>query len=216
MATLSADVRVPGHPGTTRTAGKVPAVVYGPSIESMPLAVDRRALQSLFSKITRSSRIDMTVHDEGEETKMNVFVKSIDMDPITDEPVHVDFYCPQAGHPLKLHVPIKYVGEPAGVKNGGVLNISFSTVRVLGLPESIPDLITIDVSELDLHDSIHVSDIDFGEAEPMLPPERVLVAVLVPRGLGAEEEEAEELEGEELEEGVEAGEESSESTAEGE
>ncbi len=216
MATLSADVRVPGHPGTTRTAGQVPAVVYGPSIESMPLAVDRRALLSLFSKITRSSRIDMTIHDQGEETKMNVFVKTIDMDPVTDEPVHVDFYCPQAGHSLKLHVPVKYVGDPIGVKNGGVLNISFSAVRVIGLPESIPDLITIDVSELDLHDAIHVSDIDFGEAEPMLPPERVLAAVLAPRGFGAEEEEAEELEGEELEEGTEAGEGSSEPAAEGE
>lgn len=215
MATLSADVRVPGHPGATRTAGQIPAVVYGPNIESLPLAIDRRALLALFSKITRSSRIDMTVHDQSEEKKMNVFVKVIDMDPVTDEPVHVDFYCPQTGHPLKLHVPIKYVGDPIGVKNGGVLNVSFSVVRVIGLPESIPELITIDVSGLDMHQAIHVSDIDFGDAEPMLPPERVLAAVLAPRGFGVAEEE-EELEGEQIEEGVEAEESSSESTAEGE
>lgn len=215
MATLIADVRVPGHPGTTRTAGKVPAVVYGPSIESTPLAIDRRALLALFSKITRSSRIDMTIHDQGEQKTMNVFVKSIDMDPVTDEPVHVDFYCPVTGHPLKLHVPIKYTGDPIGVKNGGVLNVSFSEVRVVGLPESIPELITIDVSKLDMHQAIHVEDIDFGEAEPMLPPERVLAAVLAPRGFGVEEE-GEELEGEEMEEGVEAEASASESSAEGE
>jgi large subunit ribosomal protein L25 len=201
----------------TRTAGQVPAVVYGPGIESTSLAIDRRALLALFSKITRSSRIDMIIHDQGEEKTMNVFVKSIDLDPVTDEPVHVDFYCPQTGHPLKLHVPIKYVGDPIGVKNGGVLNVSFSTVRVIGLPESIPDLITIDVSELEMHDAIHVEEIDFGGAEPMLPPERVLVAVLAPRGLTAEEAEAEAaLEAEELEEGAEAEEASSEPTAEGE
>ncbi len=214
MATLSVDVRIPGHPGAIRTAGQVPAVVYGPSIESTPLAIDRRALLALFSKITRSSRIDMTVHDQGEEKTMNVFVKAIDMDPVTDEPIHVDFYCPETGHPLKLHVPIKYTGDPIGVKNGGVLNVSFSEVRVIGLPESIPELITIDVTDLEMHQAIHVSDIDFGEAEPMLPPERVLAAVLAPRGFGAGDEE-EELEGEEIEEGEATEEASSESVAEG-
>ena len=214
--------RTAGKANALRRDGFVPGVVYGPSIESVPIAIARKDLQLLFSEITRSSRINLSMAGENGAKEMDVFVKVVDYDPVTDEPKHVDFYHPDVGHPLKLHVPVKITGEAQGVKSGGILNVLFSTIRVHGLPKDVPHLITIDVTELELGESIHVRDIDFGGVEPMLPPERTLVTVIAPRGMEIEEEEAELEEGEEIEveegaveeEGAEAEEE--EETAAGE
>lgn len=218
MHTLQVKTRVPGKAKALRREGLVPGVVYGPSIDSVPVSVARKDLQVLFTQITRSSQIELAIEGEEEPRQVDVFVKVVDYDPITDEPLHVDFYHADVGHPLKLHVPVKTVGEPAGLKAGGILSILFNTIRVHGLPKDIPHLITLDVSSLDLGESIHVSDVDFGDVEPMLPPERTLVTVMAPRAIALpEEEEAEELEGEELEgEGIEGEEAEAEATETGE
>ena len=200
MPTLKASLRISGKANALRREGLIPAVVYGPTIDSMVIAINRKDLETLFSKITRSSRIDLSISDHEKKEKLDVFVKSIQYNSITDEPIHVDFYNPDIGHPLKLHVPIKVVGECPGVKAGGVLNVLFRTVRVHGLPKDIPPLVTLDVSNLNIGEAIRVSDADFGEVEPLLPPERALVTVIAPRRaeevvVAAEEEEILEEEG---------------------
>lgn len=184
MHTLAVTARPSGKANALRRDGFVPAVIYGPSIESKAVAVSKKDLKALFSVITRSSRINLSIDGT---IDVDVFLKGVDYHSITDEPIHVDFYHPEVEHPLKLHVPVKVVGEPVGVKSGGILNVLFNTVRVHGLPTDIPNLITIDVTDLDLGDSIYVRDLDFGNVEPMLPPERALVTVISPRGLFAEE-----------------------------
>jgi len=204
MHTLEVKQRPAGKVNALRRNGLVPGVVYGPSIESTPIAIERKALQSLFSVITRSSRINLSLQGDDGKKEMDVFLKVVDYDPVTDEPKHVDFYHPDGDHPLKLHVPVKVTGEAQGTKSGGILNVLFSTIRVHGLAKDVPSLITLDVSHLDLGESIYIRDIDFGDIEPMLPPERTIVTVMAPRGMemsdeeaAAEAEEAEALEGEE-------------------
>jgi len=191
MPTLNAKLRTAGKANAIRRQGLVPAVIYGPRVDSTPIVIDRKELQSLFAKITRSSLIKLSVEDRD---KLDVFVKAVQYNPITDEPIHVDFYHPDVGHPLRLHVPIKIVGEAPGVKAGGILNVLFNTVRVHGLPKDIPSIIEIDVSNLGIGEAIRVRDVDFGPVEPLLNPERALVTVVAPRGLeeafaGVEEEE---------------------------
>ncbi len=204
MHTLEAKTRASGKASVLRRHGIIPGVVYGPSMESTAIAVARRDLLVLFSNITRSSRITLKLQGEGKPREMDVFLKAIDYDPISDEPVHVDFYHPEPNHPLKLSVPTKIVGEALGAKSGGILNVQFRTIPVHGMPKDIPHLFTIDVSSLDIGDSIHVSDLDFGKVEPLLPPERVLVTVIAPRSLVAAEAEVEAVEGEEEVEAEEA------------
>jgi large subunit ribosomal protein L25 len=201
MYKLEVTRRTSGRANALRREGFVPAVVYGPSIDSTTIAIPEKELKALFSKITRSSRINLAIVDGKETKEMDVFLKVVDYDSISNEPLHVDFYHPEVGHPLKLHVPVKVVGESKGIKTGGVLNVLFSTVLVHGLPEDIPHLISLDVTDLDLGESIHVRDVDFGDVEPLLPPERTLVTVIAPRGLGLGEleEEEEAIEGEEVE-----------------
>lgn len=194
MNTLQVTERPAGKAGELRRRGFVPGVVYGPSIESTPISIGRKDLQVLFSQITRSSLISLAI--EGKKAReVDVFLKVVDYDSITDEPLHVDFYHPDVESPLKLLIPVKVVGECKGIKSGGILNVQFNTILVQGLARDVPALITIDVSGLDMGDSIHVRDLDFGNVEPLLPPERTIVTVIAPRGLLAEDEE----EGEEVE-----------------
>jgi len=196
MPVLKAQPRKGEKANALREQGYVPAVVYGPTIESMPIAIGKRDLQSLFSKITRSSRIDLSIKDGKKAKKLDVFVKEIQYNPITDTPVHVDFYHPDVGHPLKLHIPLKILGESPGVKAGGVLNVLFRTILVHGLPKDIPSLVTADVSNLELGEAIRVRDVDFGEVEPLLPPERALATIVAPRRAEVVEIPEEGLEGE--------------------
>lgn len=200
MHTLEVSKRTSGKANALRRQGIVPGVVYGPAMDSQPISMTRRDLQGLFAKITRSSQINLRITGDGKPQEMDVFLKVVDYDSITDIPVHVDFYHPDTTHPLKLNVPVKIVGEAPGTKLGGILNVQFNTIPVHGMPADIPPLLAIDVSSLNIGDSIHVHEIDFGKVEPMLPAERVLVTVIQPRALVAEAtagEGAEVAEGEE-------------------
>lgn len=215
MSTLHAKVRTGGKAGALRRSGSIPAVVYGPTMESTAVALDRKELQSVFSKITRSSLIELSVGDRGKPKTFTVFVKDIQYNSITDEPIHVDFYHPAADHPLKLDVPIKFVGQSPGVKAGGVLNVVYRAVPVHGLPKDIPPLVTLDVSALELGQSIRVRDVDFGSVQPLLSADQTLVAVVQPKAFG-EPAAVEAEEGEAAEEAVAEGEgEAEEETAKG-
>jgi large subunit ribosomal protein L25 len=183
-------------------------------METISIAIERRKLQALFSHITRSSHIDLSISDHADKKGLDVFVKRTQYDSVTDEVLHVDFYHPDTDQPLRLHVPIKVVGESVGVKAGGVLNVLFDTVRVHGMAKDIPSLITLDVSNLDLGEAIRVKDVDLGEVTPLLSPERALVTIVAPRGIEVEEIEAEEILEEEAEgEETAAAEEESEESA---
>jgi len=220
MHTLKAKLHLKGKAGSLRRQGWIPAVVYGPTVENTPLVIDHKDLQDLFSQITRSSRINLSIKDYSKGKKLDVFIKAIQYDSITDQPIHVDFYHPNIGTPLKLYVPIKIVGEASGIKEGGMLNVLFRGVQVRGLPNDIPHLITIDVSDLGIGDVIRVRDIDFGNVEPFIAQEQALVTIMAPRRLEEEavteaEEEGEELAGEATDE-TKAAEGEEEPPAEGE
>ena len=116
-----------------RGEGKVPGIVYGPSIDSTPIAITRKDLQALFAQITRSSRINLAVAGEDGTKEMDVFLKVVDYDPVTDEPKHVDFYHPDVGRALKLYVPVKVTGEAKGVKSGGILSVTVGSSATPGV-----------------------------------------------------------------------------------
>ncbi len=191
-------------------------MLYGPAMETTAVTLDRKELQSVFSKITRSSLIELSIGDRGKPKTFTVFVKDIQYNAVTDEPIHVDFYHPAADHPLKLDVPIKVVGQSPGVKAGGVLNVVVRAVSVHGLPKDIPALLTVDVSALELGQAIRVRDVDFGSVHPLLSADQTLLAVVQPKAFGEPAEaEAEAEEGEAAEEAVAEGE-ATEETAKGE
>ena len=175
---LQAQKRERTNPRALRRSGRVPAVVYGPGVHEL-LSLDRKELERLFAKITHSSRITLKL-DSGEE--YHTFIKEIQFHPLTDEILHVDFYQPPADRPVTMEVPIHIHGEAKGRKAGGVVEQILETVEVRGPIEAIPELIEVDLTDLDVGQSIHTGDLQLPEGvELHTSPDLVVVTVLAPR-----------------------------------
>lgn len=185
-----------------RANNQVPCILYGPETESTPFKVPVPSLNKLiYRRTTQIVSIDL----DGES--WNCIMKDYDLHPITDRPQHADFQVLREGRKITLTVPIRFRGTPQGQKEGGDTQINLRELTITCLPEDIPSEITVDISELQIGDALHVSDIETEDLDVRLDPRQTVVSVVAPRVLEvleAEEEEEEEelLEGEEeLEEG---------------
>ena len=208
--TLSAEKREGTGKGVARKlrqAGKIPAVVYGREMDAIHIALDAHDAELLF----RSIPVDNTIIElkvEGTKEPHQTLVREIQTHPFKGNLVHVDFLRIQAGVKVEVNVPVHLVGTPIGVKDdGGVLDQTVHDLPVACIPSAIPESFEVDVSHLELNDVLHVSDLEIGEGvEVLLPPERTICSVSMPRAV-IEETEDEELEDELELEGEEAAEE---------
>ena len=144
-----------------RAAGSVPAVVYGASTgdapASLPVSVDPKSLLRILHS---DSGVNTLIKLRVDGTETSVLVKEYQLDPITNRLLHADFYQLAMDKVLTLTVPIVLKGEPRGVKlQGGLLDFVTRDIEVECLPANIPEHIDIDVSGLELHQSIRVRDL---------------------------------------------------------
>lgn len=211
---LQAEKRTPGSSAALRRAGRLPAVVYNRETNEL-LSVDARAFDKAFRAQGTSSLI--TIELDGKP--YSVLVKQVQMDKRRREPLHVDFYAITEGQVVDVHVPIELVGTPAGVRDGGQLDVQRREVHISILPRLIPNHVELDISALTIGDSLHVTDLVSvlpTEARILDDENLTIVAVVPPRvaeeELEAAEEEAVEPEvvGRGGEEGEDEGEESAE------
>lgn len=182
-----------------RKKGYLPGIVYGPGTEPVPVFMRKIQFEKIFHHITETTPFELIIKENGKELyKKKVFIKMIQRDKVTDEIVHVDFYEPIKGHVMKINIPVKLEGKAIGVEKGGVLEVLYEEILVETEPDRIPEYIEIDISSLDLGESLHVRDLKFPEGvKPLLHPEEPVVTILIPKGLEVTEEE------EEIEEEVE-------------
>jgi large subunit ribosomal protein L25 len=145
-----------------RAAGRLPAVVYGTAKEGkapvgVPVTVDPKGLMRILRSDSGVNTL-ITLKLDGDATQ--VLVKEYQLDPITQALLHADFYQLALDKALIVTVPVQIKGEPKGVKlQGGLLDFVTREIQVECLPANIPEHITVDVSELELHGSIRVRDI---------------------------------------------------------
>ncbi|MBO8139192.1 MAG: 50S ribosomal protein L25 [Thermosipho sp. (in: Bacteria)] len=185
-----------------RKQGFVPGVVYGPDIEPLSISIKKTDLLKLLHEVTESSVIKLTVKDENgkEVLSHDVFIKNVQYDKLTDEVRHIDFYVPEKGHKMSINIPIEFTGKPIGLEKGGVLEIIHHELPVETLPSVVVEKFEIDISNLELGESIHVGDLKLPEGMTTeLPEDEPLVSVAAPRGLEVEEETAETEEEESVE-----------------
>ncbi len=161
-----------------RRQGLIPAVLYGAHLDPIPVALAEPEVRRLFSQITRSTMVELQVNGQ----TYRVFVKDVQIDPLTTQFLHLDFYVPEAGRTLEMAIPVKIEGEAPGVKEGGVLEVLHAEIPVEALPERIPPQILVDVSRLGLDEAILVRDLPWPEGvRPLLPAEDAVVVVVPPR-----------------------------------
>lgn len=211
--------RTPGSPESRRIrrTGNVPAVVYGHGTESRPITVDAHDLQlALHTEAGANALINLEI-DGGKPVL--TMARVVDKHPFRNEYRHVDFVAISLDEKLSFEIPIHFEGTPIGVIEGGVFSPRRTTVEVLTLASTIPDFVELDVSGVQLGDSLRIGDLPQLEGvEYPEDPEAVIMSVTVPAAeIEEEPEEVELLEGEELPEGeeAEAGEEGEEASEEG-
>ena len=191
-----------------RRIGQIPAVLYGAKTEPVLLSVNIKDVEQALKKGSIGQIILNLVIQNGKKITKAAMIKELQTHPVSGNFIHIDFYEIDMKRQIKVMVPVITQGHPIGVENGGMLNIVRRELELLCLPGDIPETIEIDVTDLDIGDSIHTEDIQLGEnIELSEDANYTVVTVLSPKleEEVAEEEEAEIEEGEAEEDG-EAGE----------
>lgn len=163
-----------------RRQGLIPAVVYGPRIHPKPVYVTISELKKSLHTGWESALFDLMISGNGESQTKTVMIKELQIDPVSTNPLHIDFYEVAMDREIAVEVSIKVVGTAVGVEKGGLLQLSKRTLEVECLPSNIPDGIKIDVSSLDIGDSIHVGDIPMEERLKVLVDSGLVVATVLP------------------------------------
>ena len=153
-----------------RNAGKIPAVIYGHS-SPVAVAVDELVFNKSFVDIEANTIFNIDV--EGDHR--NALVKDFQSDILTGKILHIDFYEIEKGKALRTTVPLKIVGNCPGVKEGGVIEQHMHSLEIECIPREIPSFIEVDVSNLRLNESIHVSDLAVSDAIKVLTGEEQAV-----------------------------------------
>lgn len=206
---LTAETREVSSKGQIKEMRKrdyVPAVVYGKKVDNTLLSVNRKELiQALNTSAGANVLIDLKI-EGGKKRKETVMVKELQRDPVKDIFLHVDFIGISLEDKLQVKVPISFNGEPVGVKEGGVPSIQLREVIVETLPTDIPEFLEVDISQLNIGDSLNVSDLQIPKgAQVVGDPDETIISVLAPT-IEEEPTEDEDL----LEEGAEESEEAEE------
>lgn len=197
--TLAATARAKTGKGAarqSRMAGNIPGVVYGPEIDPYSVEVNERDLRAAVKEASTSAIFDLSI--DGSVTK--VVIRDIQRDPVTSKVTHLDFHAISMNRPLHITVPIHFIGTAIGVKSdSGILQTIIRELNISCLPKDIPDSVDIDVSELAVGDSIHVSELEVPNAKILTEGRRTVVVVAAPTVVTetVSTAEGEELEGEE-------------------
>ena len=204
MSTVEATIRntnTKGEINSLRIKGNIPAIIYGGSEDNKKISLDKKIIKSLIEKENFLSKIiSMKIDGKSE----NVLPKEIVWDPITDEPIHIDFLRIVKGAKIVLEIPVKFINseKSPGLKRGGVLNIVRRKVELKCPSENIPKELVVDLDNLDIGSSIKISSIKLPEnAVPTIQGRDFVVAtVAAPTIIKEPEKPAEET----TEEGAEA------------
>ena len=191
---ISAEARDRAGKGPARESrrnGRVPAVIYGDKKEPTLISLDPKQIDRLIHKKTFYATL-LDVDLKG--TKHRVLPRDVQVDPVTDRPLHVDFQ--RIGKDTKVHVnvPIVIRNEAAspGLKRGGVLNLVRHEIEFICSPDAIPQAIEVDVTGLEIGGSIHINSVKLPENAKLVVKERdfTVVSIGAPTGLKAEQQEA--------------------------
>jgi large subunit ribosomal protein L25 len=145
-----------------RLKGLIPGIIYGGKGEPETVNVDARTLERHIEKgafLTTLLMLDVA----GKKTR--VIPRQLQLDPVSDRPVHVDFMRLAEGSTVRLEVPVHFKGqgESPGLKKGGVLNIVRHKMELVCPADSIPNEVLVDISKLDINESVHLSALNLPE-----------------------------------------------------
>jgi large subunit ribosomal protein L25 len=164
----------------------VPSVLYGPAMkENLHFSVNRIALEKILS--VKSLQYINLVFEDGK--KIDAIIKTTQFHPVTDRPLHVDFYALDEKVPVTVTIPIRLTGTSPGVIEGGRLYQSLRKLTVKALPGIIPAELTLDIGKLQIGHNLKVRTLKLNGIQPLMSPDRTILVIRPPRGGKAKIEE---------------------------
>ena len=154
-----------------KARGVVPAIIYGARDKPQPLQLSARDIDAMLSHAS-GENILVELEIDGEKSNRLALVKEIQHSPVGSDVLHIDFHAVSMDETIQADVPLEALGIANGVKNfGGLLEQSLRSLAIECLPRDLPDRITVDVSQLNIGDSIHVRQIQLpsGVTSKVLP-----------------------------------------------
>ncbi|MEW6711380.1 MAG: 50S ribosomal protein L25 [Candidatus Riflebacteria bacterium] len=142
-----------------RAKNQIPGVIYGKDFTPVHIALSRTEFEKVYSKCNRNSIIQLKL---GGAESREVIVRDKQKDAISHAYTHIDFQAIQKNVPIRVEVDLEFTGTPIGRKSGGVFTTMCKQVRIECLPDKIPQVIQLDITDLDAGQSLHVSDIKAG------------------------------------------------------
>jgi large subunit ribosomal protein L25 len=169
-----------GQVRALRRTGMVPAVVYGPKRSATPIAVSGPSLKASVTTDAGQRLLKLKAAEPDLDGK-HVIIKDVQRAPVSGVLLHADLYEVDLTAKLQVTVPLRFHGRPKGVGDGGILQPLVRTIDVECLPTDIPEAIDVDVTELGIHDAIHISSLQFSaNVTPVYDSDIALVTVLPP------------------------------------
>ena len=193
-----------------RKQGKIPAVLYGADKEATPLLLDANEIGKQLAQEAFFSHI-LNVKVDGQETQ--AVLRSLQRDPASSKITHVDFFRVSATEEIQMNVPLHFINEDKcpGKKAGGIVSHLMVDVEISCLPKDLPEYIDVDIINLDIGDSLHLSEVKLPQGVTLATEiedaahDHVIVNISQAHELDLGEEPEEELEGEALEAAAEEG-----------
>lgn len=167
-----------GFARRARTSGLIPAVFYNPQAESLMLTVSNADMKNILKKKDENIFITLQIEDEGKSLDRMSIIKDIQLDPLTGQILHIDFYEISMDHKLTVDVPVHFVGSPEGIELGGELQIMKREVSISCLPSILPDHITVDISGLKVGEALRIKDLPLTEGMTILESEDAILAMI--------------------------------------
>ena len=169
-----------GQARKMRKAGVIPAIVYGRDVEPLALTISSKDWRRLEAHARSNAVIRMSVKGVEGGAERPVMIKSVQKQPVDHSILHVDFLEVSMERVVQVEVPIHLTGDPVGLVKGGVIEQHLRTVMVESLPGQIPEKIDVDISLLDIGDSIHIGEISLPGIKLLDHPDVAVVGVTPP------------------------------------
>jgi large subunit ribosomal protein L25 len=168
-----------------RNSGLVTGVYYRNGVEPIPIAVHPLNMRPIV--YTAAANI-INLEIEGADTPLSCMLKDITFDPVTDAIVHFDLFGVSNDNVVDFNVPVKLVGQSAGVREGGVLEHILHKLNVTCLPKDLPQQLDVDITELKIGQSLHVRDLSYQGIKINVVGDATIVAISAPRRKATDED----------------------------
>lgn len=188
-----------GAARSLRRQGLIPAIFYGKDAPPRPLALDSLELKRKLTKVRSENIIfALKIRDDDQTVDKIAMLREIQTDPLKREIIHTDFYEIAMDKKISLKVPLRINGRAKGIEEGGILQTVTREIELECLPTDIPEFIEVDVSQLDIGESIHVKDLALRSTFRILADDSLTLVTVVPpeaeeKAAAPEEEEKEEV-----------------------